>query len=134
MKKTILLVLVALILLSGTALAAVYVYKANFTCQVTVETGTPGLSVAPTQYDFGIMAIGDWSQQKMMTVKNIGMEAIVSLYFETDAPDGLGFYAGTPPIMPLLPGQEITSPVSLKADDALPPGSYTIVSKVIGVK
>ena len=134
MRKTILLVLVALILLSGTALAAVYVYKANFICQVTVETGTPGLAIAPTQYDFGIMAVGDWSQQQMMTVKNIGTEAVTSFYFETEGPDGIGLYVTAPPFMPLMPGSEITFPALLKADETVAPGAYDIAVTVIGVK
>ncbi len=37
MKKSILLALAALLLLSGVALAAVYVYRATFTCQVSTD-------------------------------------------------------------------------------------------------
>lgn len=122
----------ALVLLSGTALAAVFVYKALFSCQVVVEPGIAGLTVSPANYDFGTMAVGDWSQQQMMTVKNVGTDTIVSFFFETNTPDGLGLYVTLPPIMPLAPGQEITFPISLKADDALAPGTYSISGKVIG--
>ena len=134
MRKTILLVLVALILLSGTALGAVYVYRAVFSCQVTVEPGMAGLEVSPAILQFGSMAQGDWSRQELLTVRNVGTDTIVSLFFEKTGPGDLDFYPIIPPIMPLLPGAEITFPVSLKASDTFPLGSYVFDVKVIGVK
>ena len=46
-------------LVTGTALAAVYIYKASFGTSVTLVAGTPGLSVTPTTLNFGELAIGE---------------------------------------------------------------------------
>ena len=132
--KIVLISFLAVLLLSGVALAVTYVYTALFSYQVTVETGTPGLTVTPTSYNFGTMAVGGWSGQQTMTITNVGVDTITGFYFETTAPSGLSFYVIIPPIFPLTPGQQITFPISLKADDAFPPGSYTVSGKVIGVR
>ena len=131
--KRALFVLLLVLLIPAVALAAVYVYKAIFSCQVTVEPGVPGLAVAPTQLDFGAMAVGDWSRSEMLTIQNIGTETITAFYFESNGPEGLTLYVTTPPFMPLTPGSEVTFPISLKADD-VPPGVYDIEITVIGVK
>ena len=131
MKKALIIALL-LLLIPVTALAAVYVYKAIFSCQVTVEPGMPGLEVSPAVLQFGSMAQGDWSRQEMLTIKNIGSETIVSLFFEKTGPADLDFYPMIAPIMPLEPGTAITFPVSLKTSETFPSGSYTFDVKVVG--
>lgn len=125
-------VFLAVLLLSGTALAVAYAYKAIFGSSVTVVTATPGLSVAPTQLVWGELAIGEWSVPKIITVKNIGVDTLTTLRVETNAPEGLGVYLEFPPLMPLAPGQQILVPIKLMALPGFAPGDYSFQSTVIG--
>lgn len=125
-------VLVALVISAGSALAAVFIYRAVFISQVVVEPGITGLQVTPQSINFGTMAIGDWSQTQTIKVKNIGGDTLTTLYFETTGmPEGIALYVITPPIFPIVPGAEVTIPISLKAETSAVAGSYSGMTTTI---
>jgi hypothetical protein len=134
MKKFALLALVAVLLIAATALATVFVYRALVEVSVVVEPGTSGLTVAPTQLNFGTMAIGDWSSPQPLTVTNIGTQTLTGLTFASSNSQGVGFFSNIPPFMALAPGDSLTFPVQLFVQETTAPGDYRFSVTVSGVK
>ncbi len=135
MKKSILLALAAILLLSGVALAVAYIHGQEVNVSVTLVSGTQGIEVVPTTFTYGDVAIGEWSDPKPVRIKNLtATETWTTLYVESAAPVGLGLYLNIAPFTPVPPGGEVMATLLIRSEANFAAGPYSFKAKVIGQK
>ena len=129
-----LIVFLAVLFLSGVALAVIYNNRAQFQGNVNVVAASPGLVIDNPQVIFPDIAPGLWGVPVPVTVRNTGMDTYTSLRLESTSPAGLGLYMITPPIMPLPPGDSVIVPISVYALPGFALGAYSFDGWIIGEK